>query len=77
MFASLTRIDAPAGNDPMKTSAPSLPTSDCTRIDIVGGNGEPLSALSYPVLSIASTAPSSSAIFLMLTITIPATRLLA
>ena len=75
IFASVTRIDAPAGNDPIKTRAPSLPTSDCTRIDIVGGSKEPLSA--YPLLSTASTAPSSSERFVMLTITIPAARLLA
>ena len=77
MFASLTRIDVPAGNDPMNTSAPSVPTSDCTRIDIVGDEEYPLPALLYPLLSIARTAPSSSVRFLRVTITIPAPRLLA
>ena len=77
MFASLTRIDVPGGNEPMNTSAPSVPTSDCTRIDIVGDDEEAVSALLYPLLSIARTAPSSRARFLRVTITIPAARLLA
>ena len=76
MFVSLTRIEAPAGNEPMKTSAPSLPTNDCTRIDIVGEE-DTLPKLLCSLLSKTIAAPSSSTRFLTVTIRIPAPRLLA
>ena len=66
MFASLTRIDVPSGNDPMKARAPSLPAKDCMKIDTLGkANGTP--AL-YPLLSMTRTAPPSNDRFVIDTV---------
>ena len=36
MLASLTRIEVPPGKVPRKTSAPSLPVTNCMKIDTLG-----------------------------------------
>ena len=62
MFASLKRIDDPPGKEPIKTSAPSLPTKDWMRIETLGKDAP------FLLLSITRTAPLSSERFFIVTV---------
>ena len=65
MFASLTRIDAPPGKEPTKTSAPSLPVKFCIEMDTLGMVSPAALKL---LLSNRRTAPLSNETFFIDTV---------